>query len=97
MTFDEAWAIVGPNSLLGEPRSRVLYNLLKLAPAGATAEVGVYQGHTAKLMKLALADSCMPTIPTKALSTQMQLSTSTATVSLAVIVTLCSDCCGLRT
>lgn len=53
MTFDEAWAIVGPNSLLGEPRSRVLYNLLKLAPVGGNiAEVGVYQGWTARLMQL---------------------------------------------
>ncbi len=54
MTFDQIWSEIGPHSLLGEPRSRVLYNLLKLAPAwGYLVEVGVYQGYTAKLMQMA--------------------------------------------
>lgn len=53
MRFSEIWNIVGPHSQLGETRSRYLHGLLRLSPdCGFIAEVGVFEGWTAKLIQL---------------------------------------------
>jgi hypothetical protein len=55
-TFENVWKVVAEGAILWEAKSRVLWDQLRLTAGvpGDMAEIGVYKGHTAKLMRLSM-------------------------------------------
>lgn len=56
MEFDFFWTDISNNNILGYNNSKILYEqmLETKSISGYTAEIGVYQGHTSKLIKMVL-------------------------------------------
>ena len=59
--FEDIWAIMGENAILGKEKSYNLYNELigTASVPGCMAEIGVYKGQTAKLMHLTLPEKVL--------------------------------------
>ena len=54
LPFEEVWRVIGPRSILGRRKAHNLYTVIcqTLDMPGTMAEVGVYHGNTARMMRM---------------------------------------------
>jgi O-methyltransferase len=59
LPFEEVWRVIGPRSILGRRKAHNLYTLLQQVEdlPGGVAEVGVFRGSTARMLRMLLPEA----------------------------------------